>query len=323
VAQPLISVLMPVFNCQAHLAEAIACIQAQTLDDWELIIVDDGSFDDSPNVIASLAARDPRLRTVRQENAGVGAALNTALELAQGKYLARMDADDRTPPERFAEQVAFLEKEPQITVVGGWHRYFGAFDDRVCEFPTEAARLKATLLFRNPISHPTVLMRHQAFRENGWRYTTRRRFPEDFDLWVTIAQQHELANIPKIFLEYRIWPGSVSQDPQLRWRDEVVELQCRLLNWIGLSPNDHQRSIHGALAFDQFPGEARFITEAHGWLLEIHHHNKSTRFFDEEALARVLTGRYIALVRAAARGGLHIEGLDESPFRNYVTIPLP
>jgi hypothetical protein len=313
---------MPVYNCQAYLAQAIECIRAQTLDDWELIIVDDGSTDDSPGVISSLCKQDPRLRALRQPNAGVGAALNTALNLARGKFLARMDGDDFTPPERFAEQVAFLERQPDITVVGGWHRFFGSVQSRVFEYPTDPARLKASLIFRNPMSHPTVMMLHQAFRDNGWRYSTRRRFPEDYDLWVTIAEHHELANIPKVYLDYRIWPGSVCQDPQVQWRDEMVEIQCRMLARMGLIPSTRQRAIHAALAFDEIVPQADFLAEAHAWLLEIDHHHRMSPSLDEEALARTLTGRFIALWRAAAGCGANVEGLADSPFRHYVEIPL-
>lgn len=320
---PLISVLMPVYNCQAYVAEAIECIRAQTLDDWELIIVDDGSRDDSFGIMESMASRDRRLRTVRQENGGVGAALNTALEMASGKYLARMDADDRTPPARFAEQIHFLEQEPEITVVGGWHRYFGAAESRVYEFPTERNHLKAVMMFRNPISHPTVMMRRQAFVENGWRYSTRRKFPEDYDLWVTIAQRHELANIPKVYLDYRVWPGSVCQDPQLRWRNEMLQTQFRVLARLGLTPNERQRSLHEALAFEEIRAETKFIADAHAWLLEIYQADQRQPALNAQGLARALTGRYIALVRTAARCGAEVAGLADSPFRRYVEIPLP
>jgi hypothetical protein len=182
--------------------------------------------------------------------------------------------------------------------------------------------VKASLLFRNPIHHANVMMRGQEFKENGWRYSTRRRFPEDYDLWVTIAERHELTNIPKIHLEYRVWPGSVSQDPQLRWRGEMVEIQCRMLGRMGLKPDEHQRAVHAALAFDEIRAEAAFIADAHAWLLEIYHHNQRQPAVDDRGLARVLTGRYIALYRAAGRCGVEIEGLADSPFRRYVEIPL-
>jgi hypothetical protein len=323
VSLPLISVLMPTFNCQNTLAEAIGCILAQTLDDLELIIVDDGSTDDSARVIQAAVSQDNRVRAVRQENRGVGAALNAALDLARGEFLARMDADDRTVSQRFAEQVAFLAENPAITVVGGWHRTFGAIEGRVDKFPTEPGLVKAAMLFRNTISHPTVMMRRQAFAENGWRYETDKRIPEDYFLWTLIAQRHELANIPKVYLEYRIWPGSMCQKPWPEMRQQSVAAQCRFLKLTGLTPNHQQRGIHQALAFDEIPAEAAFIAAAHQWLLEIWRHNDRSRVFNPAALARVLTGRYIALVRAAARCGATIPGLADSLFRPYVEIPLP
>jgi hypothetical protein len=319
---PLISVLMPVFNCQAHLAEAIDCIRAQTLADWELIVVDDGSTDDTPLVIDQVARTDQRIRAVRQANAGVGAALNTALDLARGKYLARMDGDDRTPADRFAMQVAFLEREPGITVVGGWHRIFGGTQERVCEFPTEPARIKATLLFRNPMSHPTAMMRRDAFLAEGWRYSERRKYPEDYDLWATIARRHELANLPTVLLDYRAWPGSVSNEAHLCWRDEVVDIQLRMLSWLGISAGTAERRLHGALAFDQIPAEREFLEHAHDWLVRIAEKNRRERVFDEIALMRVLTGRFIALARTAARMGVTVPGFASSPFMPFVEVPI-
>jgi len=319
---PLISVLMPTFNCRPFLAESIDCILAQALGDFELIIVDDGSTDDSQSLLAEYAKRDSRIRPIRQENAGVGTALNTALDLARGKYLARMDADDRTPPNRFAEQVEFLEEHKDITLVGGWHRTFGTPESKTYEFPTDPGHLKASLIFRIPISHPTVMMVHQPFKDHHWRYNTRKRYPEDYQLWVTIAEHHELANLPKIYLDYRVWPSSVSQNLWERWRDQFIDIQCRLLARMGLSPNDEQRKIHESLAFDEIPSDANFISDAHHWLLMIDAHNRNAPALNERGLTRVLTGRYIALYRAAARCGIKVEGLADSPFHRYVEIPL-
>jgi glycosyltransferase involved in cell wall biosynthesis len=313
---------MPTYNCRPFLAESIDCILAQTLGDFELIIVDDGSADDSQSLLAEYAARDDRIRPVRQENAGVGTALNTALDLARGKYLARMDADDRTPANRFAEQVQFLDDHKEITVVGGWHRTFGTGESKTYEFPTDAGHLKASLIFRIPISHPTVMMVHEPFKQNHWRYNTAKRYPEDYELWVTIAEHHELANLPRIYLDYRVWPSSVSQNLWHRWRDQFIDIQCRVLARIGLVPNGEQRKIHESLAFDEILPDANFIVDAHDWLLTIDAHNRKTPALMERGLTRVLTGRYIALYRAVARGGVKVDGLADSPFRRYVEISL-
>lgn len=300
---PLISVLMPVYNARETLTEAARCILKQTLGDFELIMVDDGSSDDSRAVIEDLAWEDSRIRTVFQENHGVGGALNRALDLARGKYLARMDADDLTPPTRFAEQVEFLDKHPEITVVGGWHRTFGSGEPRVTPTPTESAHINTVLIFRNPISHPTVMMRHDAFRDYGWRYTCARRFPEDYDLWVTITEHHRIVNLPGVYLEYRIWPGSICQQRWPEFEDHQVAIQCRLLGRLGLAVSAEERRIHQALAFDQIPAEEVFLRAAHGWLRRILEQNQQAQRFEALALIRTLTGRYVALLKHARRWG--------------------
>jgi glycosyltransferase involved in cell wall biosynthesis len=320
---PLISVLMPCYNCAPFLAEAVECVLSQTLGDFELLIINDGSTDSSADILAEVAAKDHRVRVAHRSNGGCGAALNTGLDLARGKYLARMDADDRTPPERFAKQIAFLDSHPKITVVGGWHRTFGAVESRIHEFPTAPDRISATMLFRNPISHPTVMMRRESFAENHWRYSERRAFAEDYDLWITIIERHAIANMPEVFLDYRVLPGAIGADGRRHWPETVIEIQCRLLARLGIHPNEFERRIHGGLAYDQLQAEAQWIAQAHRWLLGIDAANQQKRIFDPTALSRVLTGRYIALVRAAARAGLDVAGLAESPFRQFVTIPLP
>jgi hypothetical protein len=166
------------------------------------------------------------------------------------------------------------------------------------------------------------MMVRQPFQENHWRYNACKRYPEDYELWVTIAEHHELANIPKIYLDYRVWPNSVSQNLWHRWRDQFIDIQSRLLARMGMVPNTSQRKIHESLAFDEIPPNAQFIAAAHAWLLLIDDHNRKTSALNERGLTRVLTGRYIALYRAAARDNLKVAGLADSPFRQYVEIPL-
>ena len=166
-------------------------------------------------------------------------------------------------------------------------------------------------------------MRHDALRENGWCYPVGKHIPEDYHLWAAIAQRHELINLPRVYLDYRIWPNSMCQKPWPQLRDQCVVAQSRLLANIGLTPNDAQKSIQRALAFDEIAQNPMFIEAAHQWLLAIWNANQRRPFFDSEGLARVLTGRFIALVRAAARCEMNLNSLAASPFRAYVEVPLP
>ena len=238
-----------------------------------------------------------------------------------------MDGDDRTPPERFRRQIDFIESHPEITVVGGWHRMYGGpspGEPRTIQFPTDPGHLKAAMLFRNTVSHPTVMMRHDAFRREGWRYTTTRRFPEDYDLWVRVLERHAIANLPEVLLDYRIWPGSVCQQDSAKWHEHVSDVQARMLSWIGVKPTVEERAIHHALAFDQIPMEGAKLMAAHEWLMAIQRHNERTPRFETKGLMRTLTGRYIALVKKAAAVDADVyDRLMGSPFRAGVEIPLP
>ncbi len=322
VKTPLISVLMSTYNCRNYLQESVNCVLSQTVGDFELIIVDDGSTDGSESLLNELKRRDNRIKVFRQDNRGVGAALNVSLKVAQGQFLARLDADDLSPPARFAEQIRFLEDNPSISVVGGWYNTFGTVAESVVQLPTEPEHVKAALLFRNPIAHSAVMMRRQSFQDYGWQYNERRRYPEDYDLWVTIAEHGELANLPSVQLNYRIWPGSVCQELTARWRPESMEIQSRLLARMKVEMSLQQKLIHAALAFDELAAEASFIADAHDWLVQIQRRNQSSQTLPVAGLNRVLTGRYIALYRTAARAGIPIADLDQSPFRQYVQVPL-
>src|SRR5262249_49724588 len=117
---PLVSVVMPAFNVARTIARAVGSIQAQTLADWELIVIDDGSTDGTRQLIEGIASADLRVRLLTREHGGIAAALTTGLSTARGEFIARMDADDESMPDRLAEQVAFLESpdNPDIGLVG-------------------------------------------------------------------------------------------------------------------------------------------------------------------------------------------------------------
>ena len=228
---------------------------------------------------------------------------------------------------------SFWKRIPRCPWWGGWHRTFAdgegaaGFVPRTFEFPTEPGHLRAVMMFRNPISHPTVMMRGEAFKKNGWRYSMERRFPEDYELWVTIAKKHLIVNLPRVYLEYRIWPGSVRQQRWEGWEDHQVDLQCRLLSRVGIVPDAREREIHKALSFDQVAADAEFLRSAHAWLVKILEHNRrmgADAYFAEAGLMRALTGRYIALAKKAAETGEGVYGeLMDSPFRGNVEIALP
>ena len=209
----LISVLLPVRNAAPYLEAALDSLRRQTLADFEVVAIDDGSTDGSPAILARCAAADPRFKIHRQEPRGLVAALNRGLELAGGRYLARMDADDVAWPDRFAAQAAFLAGNEAIALVGG---AFQEIDEvgrpgAIRTMPTEPAAIRAELMQRNVIAHPTVMARRAALVAAGG-YRAAFIAAEDYDLWLRLSEVADLANLPDVVLSHRLHRATVSID---------------------------------------------------------------------------------------------------------------
>lgn len=201
---PRVSVLMPVRNGERFLAEAIDSVLAQTLTDLELIVVDDGSSDRSAEIAAEAVARDPRVQLYSQEPLGLCAALNKAADVALAPLLARLDADDVALPERLERQVAFLDRNPAVAVVGGG---VIVIDENGSELERDGGPERVDLSRGNSLSHPTVTMRAEALRQVGGY----RLYPaEDFDLWLRIEEHHQLAALPEPVVKHRFHVGQLS-----------------------------------------------------------------------------------------------------------------
>lgn len=209
--KPKISVLVPIYNAAEFLAETIQSILDQTFSDFELILVDDSSTDNSKAIAESFAAHDSRiLLTHNKYHKGIVGALNTAIELAQGEFWARMDSDDICRPERFAKQVEFLEQNPEIVVAGSWVQTFGAFE-AIWKYPEDPDESAVLTLLQPPVAHPSVMLRAQFFRENGLRYEFEFDKCEDYDLWERVLKAGgKIASIPEVLLDYRVSANSIT-----------------------------------------------------------------------------------------------------------------
>lgn len=207
---PLVTVVMSVFNGGRFLPEALESILSQTFHDFELLVIDDGSTDSSAATLDTLRSRDPRVRVFHQENRGLVHALNRGCALARGTYIARMDADDISLPERLASQVAFLEAHPGIVLAGTAVAFIDSFGRvlQTVRYPTANREIQTTLLDSSVFWHPTVLFSRTAFLSVGGY----RDLPhaEDYDLWLRLAEIGELANLPQVLLRYRLHPQQVS-----------------------------------------------------------------------------------------------------------------
>ncbi|MFN3500447.1 MAG: glycosyltransferase family 2 protein, partial [Pannonibacter indicus] len=166
---PAISAVLPVYNGEAYVREAVESILAQTFTDFELIIINDGSTDGSGAILRELAARDPRIVLVERANGGLVSALNEGIERAQAGLIARMDADDVAMPKRFALQHARMEAEPELGVLGSFIRIMDKAGRtiRLGDYPVSVAEAARFMEHGCPVAHPTVMMRREAVLKAG------------------------------------------------------------------------------------------------------------------------------------------------------------
>ena len=224
---PTVSVLMPAYNGAEYLPTAIDSILAQRFDDFELLILDDGSTDETPAILRKYAAEDRRIRTFSRTNRGLVASLNELLAHAQGRYVARMDADDSALPDRLSQQIRFLEEHPEVVCVGGFVEFIddqGRFLKK-STYPPGNKRIQERLLAGfTAICHPTALMRRDSLVRVGG-YDEKFSLAEDLDLWLRLGEVGELANVEEVVLRYRLHAASVSERAGAR-QLEVARAAC-------------------------------------------------------------------------------------------------
>ena len=220
---PRISVLMPVYNVDPlYLREALHSILGQTLSDFEILLLSDGFDEPSADPASAVVTEcgDPRIRLIQNRGrASLIDKLNQGISMARGEFIARMDGDDVSLPDRFALQVRYLDRHCDVDVVG---TQFCALEDstRVWSHPTDPIDVKTELLTRGcVIGHPTVMMRRSLFCDPGIRYDPRFQHAEDYGLWAMLSMRTKLANLPEVLLRYRCHAGQVSvrmHEPQRR-----------------------------------------------------------------------------------------------------------
>jgi glycosyltransferase involved in cell wall biosynthesis len=214
-AVPRVSVVMPIYNGAAYLAAAIDSVLAQTLEDFELILVDDGSTDDTPRIVADYAARDARVRPVRKANSGIAETLNQGFREATAEWVARLDADDLMLPERLERQLAFVAADPALAAAGSYYEIIdaaGRSHGVRMPLPRDRAELERFIAAREPLSflHPSMLIRRQtALDLGGYRRETEPA--EDVDLFARmLATGAPILIQPEVLLQYRVHAGAIS-----------------------------------------------------------------------------------------------------------------
>lgn len=225
---PTVSVVMPAYNAEKYLAEAIDSILAQTYTDFELIIVNDGSTDATKQIILSYS--DPRIVYLENEkNSGICVTLNNGLRNARGKYIARMDSDDISLTDRLAIQVKYMEENPGIAASGTDIEIFGeGITPGVFTQLHTPEECFAGLMFNSCFAHPTVIMRKSILDKYNLEYKDEYRGLEDYALWWEIGKHSQLNNIPQPLLRYRQHKGQETKNVTKRVEEAFLKFtKCR------------------------------------------------------------------------------------------------
>ncbi len=298
---PRVSVLMPVFNGQRHLREAIESILAQTFGDFEFLIINDGSTDESVRIIESF--KDPRIRIEHNEsNLGVVASLNTGLQLAKGVYIARMDCDDISKPDRLTKQVAFMDRNTQVGISGAWVQTFGpnAHSD-IWAFPADPSVIKCRLLFESVLAHPSVIMRKELLDRHDLRYDPKYLHAEDFQLWQRASHLFPIMNIPDVLVMYRISSDSVSRSNRKSQLQTLANIDRECLKKIGINASPSELSLHRKLALYQFEPSLDFLNGTEEWFKKIIEANDRSNVYSKYALKQVLSDKWVQACHVACQ----------------------
>lgn len=204
-ATPAVSVILPVFNGAMFVEAAVESVLRQSFGNFEVLAVDDGSTDDSAERLERLAGRDARITVIRQEKGGIAAALNRGLQKARGRYMARIDADDRMRQDRLERQVWAMEADPRLALLGSAYRDIRLDGDRgtVHTPPLNDTAIRWKMLFQNALAHPSVMVRMKILRDEGLAYDPA-AMAEDYALWSQIIEYGRVGNLAEALLEYRV-----------------------------------------------------------------------------------------------------------------------
>jgi glycosyltransferase involved in cell wall biosynthesis len=312
-----VSIVLPVHNAAPYLRAAVESLLAQTVHDFEMIVVDDGSTDDTPAILRDLQARDDRLLVHPIVRAGQSAALNQGIALARSPYVAIAHADDVYTPDRLQRQVEYMDDNPEIALCGAAARAMRDGKREVWRYPAAHDDIRCHLLFECAVAHPTVIMRRTAFQDRGLRYDQSLPSAQDYELWVRAVQSLRFANLPHVLVAYRLHKQQVRHvDPSRAAR--ISSIRKQQLARLGVRATDDELAIHNAIGDWDFEPSRDFVARAGSWLLRLHEANRRSGVYPEERFATMLSAKlYLTCAQAARQGPWAWSRLETSPFAKY------
>ena len=281
---------MPVYNGEKYLRDAIDSILDQTYSNFKFLIIDDGSTDNSKNIIKSY--NDSRINLyVNETNLGIVKTLNKGIDLVDTEYIARMDADDISLPNRLQKQVEFMDSHPKVGVCGTWVKMIKEHKEEIMRLPVSYEDIKAFLLFGNIIAHPSVIMRVFMLKDYNLYYNANADFftCEDYELWQRCSMYFPIGNIPEALVMHRTHPGSIRQR-----NPEIHSGNIRNIHKFNLKRLNINISIDTILSY-HFGKDKNMIETTHQELIKLLEYNKNMKLYSEKSLKKVICDRWFII----------------------------
>jgi glycosyltransferase involved in cell wall biosynthesis len=298
----LISVIMPVFNAEKHLATAIESILNQTYKNFEFIIINDGSTDSSRDIITLY--HDERIYLIDNlQNLKIIESLNKGLSIAKGKYIARMDSDDIAHEQRLEKQMYFLNSNPDVGLCGTSYESIGEFSG-INILETDNEDIKFRLLYQLHSLHPTWMFERELIIKHKIKY--RVRYCEDYDFILQILEHKKIANLPEVLLYYRQFKESTSKKEYYISEQNNIQIKLKLFKKLGLIISPDDLTLFQNLTHQIYKPDKEYIIKSEKLLVAMLKANETSNFFENYFFKQKLSNMWYHLCNNSTSLGFWI-----------------
>jgi glycosyltransferase involved in cell wall biosynthesis len=305
-SRPLVSVVMPVYNSEKYVKQSVESILSQTYKNFELIVIDDGSTDKSFEIVAKLAEKDKRIKFLKNDrNLGVSATRNRLIDIAKGEYVAIMDSDDISLPERLEKQVAFLSEKKELGLLGSSVEVINENGKKIgfWKYPETHDEISVEMIFNSPFASSSVIFRKDFVK--GFRYNEDVLVAEDYDFYSRLSKNCKMHNLKDILVKYRINIKGLTQNNLSEMECKSSDVVCLYLKSQGLDLND-AHVIESRKLISAKRIETCSLLKIENWLLKIKRLLVENTSFDGQAVNSVFQKKWYDVCRRGAHNGLTV-----------------
>lgn len=296
---------MPVYNGAAYLREAVDSLLQQTFTDFELLVIDDGSTDDSARIIQTYT--DARIRFEQNPtNLGLITTLNKGNELALGQFIARMDCDDISLPNRLERQIQYLEQNPEVGLVGSWFEKRQGAQSVLVKTPVEHELIRFYLIFDNTFLHSSIVFRRSILQQFNLHFDPDFPYAEDYELWARMSRLVRVANIPEVLVQYRDHADNTSHRYRREQQNTADRIRRLHLASLGLEVDESTVEIHLSITNFRWQGNLEQLHAARIWLETLATMGHSVLKLPEGFLYRSLDRYWYGVCAGLAGEGLRV-----------------